>query len=374
MKKILLEEELKKIIFLSKYNKSKTLEENMKIFEQNPQAGIKAAESALVKDIQSLSKAEKSLLTKNIDDLAIVGKDGTYIQNSDDLLKKLQVGAIEGKELAKAQQAIFKSTSNPKIIDGLAPKFAKNMNQSAIEAKRLNRDLRSHLKQNGYGEAQINALQKANPKAFESATAKEIKQGAGQVKGQQVVKNEQAAEKALANTEAVDTAKKLGKWERFKNWVKANPKKAATWFGVGVTIGALAIFWKQIFPDEVLPVVDSPTADTPATGGGGGTGTGSTFRTCNDFPYTQGCRSEVVREIQNCLKTDANGNPLRADGLFGPRTAGALTKQGYATEVTKEVYDKIKANCGGTSSVGTTTSDTWSEDPFAGTASSELGD
>ena len=85
--------------------------------------------------------------------------------------------------------------------------------------------------------------------------------------------------------------------------------------------------------------------------GGGGNGGGTTYSNCTDYPYKKGCQSTVVSEVQSCLG-------LSADGKFGPKTEKTLKDKGYGTEITKEVYDKIKANCGGTSSSSTTTTTT----------------
>jgi hypothetical protein len=69
---------------------------------------------------------------------------------------------------------------------------------------------------------------------------------------------------------------------------------------------------------------------------------------CINFPYTIGCSSPIIAEVQECLK-------ITADGIFGNQTLKALTDGGYGTEITKEVYDKIKANCGKTNDNTTTT-------------------
>ena len=75
-------------------------------------------------------------------------------------------------------------------------------------------------------------------------------------------------------------------------------------------------------------------------------------KVCRDFPYTMGCKSPIIAEVQGCLK-------LTADGIFGPKTLSGLQNGGYGNSITKEVYDKIKANCGKTddNTTITTTSD-----------------
>jgi hypothetical protein len=63
------------------------------------------------------------------------------------------------------------------------------------------------------------------------------------------------------------------------------------------------------------------------------------YTNCTDFPYKKKCSSPIVAEVQKCLG-------LTDDGRFGPKTEQALIKAGYGSEITKEVYDKIKEKCG----------------------------
>ena len=66
------------------------------------------------------------------------------------------------------------------------------------------------------------------------------------------------------------------------------------------------------------------------------------FKDCSDFPYKRGCKSSVIAEVQKCLG-------LSDDGIFGSKTEQALISGGYGSEITKEVYDKIKTKCSSTS-------------------------
>ena len=60
----------------------------------------------------------------------------------------------------------------------------------------------------------------------------------------------------------------------------------------------------------------------------------------------------MVAEVQKCLG-------LVDDGKFGPKTEKALSDGGYGTELTQDVYNKIKEKCG---TGGTTTTTTLSPD------------
>jgi hypothetical protein len=136
-------------------------------------------------------------------------------------------------------------------------------------------------------------------------------------------------------------------------------KKVIMW-AVVATVGAYyLVSWlkKQgIFVDvkeDVNKIDDSNNGgntggDTGGSNTGGGTGGGTNYTACTDFPYKKGCSSTVVAEVQKCLG-------LPNDGKFGPKTEKALTAGGYGTEITQDVYNKIKEKCG---TSGTTTSTT----------------
>jgi hypothetical protein len=67
---------------------------------------------------------------------------------------------------------------------------------------------------------------------------------------------------------------------------------------------------------------------------------------CTTFPYKRGCKNNDLVEIQKCLG-------ISSDGKFGKDTERALKNKGYDTIITKELYDKIMANCGNTTTTTT---------------------
>ena len=172
--------------------------------------------------------------------------------------------------------------------------------------------------------------------------------------------------KTLTNKDLEGIKSILGKhWEYIKEMYKqgktlAQVRKWAVRLGLG--LGAVYLLWKWLGKDNgcnplteiwdgtkciPIPPVPVPVPVTCPSGtvwngsscvrkGGGG---GTTFTNCTDFPYTKGCQSSIISEVQKCLG-------LSADGKFGSQTQQALIKGGYGTEITKEVYDKIKQKCG----------------------------
>ena len=59
----------------------------------------------------------------------------------------------------------------------------------------------------------------------------------------------------------------------------------------------------------------------------------SKFKDCTGT-YTQGCKSDVIKKVQGCLN-------IKPDGLFGPKTQGALESKGYKTGFTDADVDKL---------------------------------
>ena len=88
---------------------------------------------------------------------------------------------------------------------------------------------------------------------------------------------------------------------------------------------------------------DDSSTTVPAKPGG------SKYTDCSSYDINKqdiplGCKSPIVREIQKCLGLE----PKYQTGNFGPITMNAL---GGEKTITKEIYEKIKANCGSNSSV-----------------------
>ena len=85
--------------------------------------------------------------------------------------------------------------------------------------------------------------------------------------------------------------------------------------------------------------------DAKTTTGGGGTTKTSMYKNCTDFPFTFGCKSEKITEIQKCLGMEEKYQT----GNFGPITKAKLIEKEIndGTSITQEDYNKIMASCGG---------------------------
>jgi len=107
---------------------------------------------------------------------------------------------------------------------------------------------------------------------------------------------------------------------------------------VVVTIGGVSNSVPCKKPDPIV---------TTTTTGGPGPGP-NPYTPCSSFPYEKFCKSDKIKDIQKCLG-------LTADGKLGPGTEKALKAKGYSVPLTQSDYDKIMANCGGSSVTTTTT-------------------
>lgn len=87
------------------------------------------------------------------------------------------------------------------------------------------------------------------------------------------------------------------------------------------------------------------SSNVDTDGGGGNSGGGNSgggrvsrrYHDCPTGPYTQGCRSEVVRKVQKCIG-------VKDDSLFGPITQGALESKGFKNGFTDADVSKLCSN------------------------------
>ena len=136
-----------------------------------------------------------------------------------------------------------------------------------------------------------------------------------------------------------------------KDFKTGNGRYSGTWSEEGgkivMTIGS------NQYPMDCAGTENPEEEDNGNGNGNGNGGGGGNWTDCTSFPYKKGCRSNDIEKAQECL------GGLVVDGKFGRNTQDALVAKGYGTVLTQEVYDKIIANCGGTT---TTTTTIWTPD------------
>jgi hypothetical protein len=107
--------------------------------------------------------------------------------------------------------------------------------------------------------------------------------------------------------------------------------------------GDLTDVYQKFACDLVNNTTYCETQSSGGNSGGGNSGGGQQpspsprtgrYRNCPTGPYTEGCRSEVVRKVQVCLG-------VKDDSLFGPKTQGALESRGFPNGFTDADVEKI---------------------------------
>ena len=368
---------------LSNYNVKNTLTENV-VSILNEDAFTKALlkDTAIVaKDFEGVLQSMKAdaNIAKELETLKTGG-----VQTAEDLFAMIKLNKLSSEAKGFMNSAILKSgTKNTKMIELAAqdivksPAFAQKYFKSWVEGGGRP-GLEKALKQSGkYSEDAITQIViqteknlttlekmskvklKVNPKATEEIIAAS---GKSEKQVKELIKQDSFfAKKKKYFTDLYNRLKSRGiSKETLQRWKqrgflnkngKISWKKVALW---AVAIGISYNVLKDMLNKGGVFIDDTDTGGGNGNGnggngngnGGGNTG-GSTFKECADFPYKKGCSSSVVSEVQKCLG-------IGADGKFGSKTEKALTDGGYGTEITQDVYNKIKEKCGTGGTGGTT--------------------
>jgi hypothetical protein len=140
-----------------------------------------------------------------------------------------------------------------------------------------------------------------------------------------------------------------GKFFDDKKFVTGNDKYTGKWdetdSGIVITINGTdyAMSCEGFVPEDDCPEGQTWDGEKCVPSGGG---RGTTWTNCTSFPYKKGCKNNDIKKIQDCLG-------ITPDGKFGSETEKALKSKGYDVIITQEIYDKIMANCGGTTTTTT---------------------
>lgn len=373
----LINEDIQQMKLLINYNPKLTLTENKEVILEGGELG---------KLLQTMSKDTKVLLRAELEGLESVSKlvgDTKRFKNTDELLLSIQAGKTNANEILKD---VLKNPSKfankfPEIYKSASSNYAHQLMNStselAVKFKNATpADRKVLLQQSGYSKQaienitqEVRAIEKTNLKS--SIVNKGGKESSSELK--------------VATTDAKDALKQESHIVKFKDkfkeyynngkgrisdlkkkdWVKKgflkktgglgrpikwviSKRKILAWAAVaGVTYWILK---NWLSSQEIGEDDNNGGGDTGGGDTGGGTGGGTVYTNCTTFPYKKGCQNSAISEVQDCLG-------LTPDGKFGPNTESALIAKGYGKEITQDVYNKVKANCGG-STVSTTTTTT----------------
>jgi hypothetical protein len=378
-------EELKKQILLMNYNNKKTLTENIDeiLLEQGVIRDLVSMGKVAAHELEAFLKImnQDSKVSKALSKVKIHSGGVTGIKDSKDLLLAIKLNKLTPLLKGELELAILRSnTTNKSLIDAAASNLVRNpkfISKYSADISKGQAQYEKALKNAKYSDGAITSIVKQTESlGGKLKTAEDIAKTASKTSK---VAEEAAKVEALAKESYIAKYKRkfkeyydkgkgklsgIKKQEWFKKgFLKLNKKtgkyviskrKILAWAAVaGVTYFALKSWLSREGVDE--------DTNKNNTGGGGSNNTGNTnntnnkitYKKCSDFPYKKGCESPIISEVQKCLG-------VKVDGEFGDGTEKALVKGGYGTEITKEVYEKIKSKCGATPTVNTTTTTTLS--------------
>ena len=382
-------DELKRQILLMNYNNKKTLTENIDeiLSEQGVIKDLVSTGSIVARELEGVLKTmmKDSKVAKDLKNVEIYkGGVKTGVRTAEELINAIKLNKLSSSLKGELELAILRSkTTNRTLIDSAASNLARNqkfINKYTAEIRQGQSQYEAALKRAGYSDEAITSIvQQTESLGGKIKTAEEI----GKDLGKDLGKDSKDLGKDLGK-DSKDLGKDLGKdldksgqniiddvlknptkpkryWRtKFKKWGWIDEAGKLTSKGrrrIVQVLGAAALIWwlksdnddekiPKPIPEPIpkpIPVVDPNPIVNP------------TYTNCTDFPYKKGCQSPIIAEVQKCLG-------LTNDGKFGPNTEQKLKSLGYGVEITKEVYDKIKLNCGSSTNTITTPTTTLSYD------------
>ena len=376
-------ENINDIILKSKllfnYDTKKTLTENVNENLKSNELGEAAVELA-----ENLSSIR--LLAGSADDVALKAMGGQIIsqlggtplktirgvaiKNADEFLDAVRNTTLNRKAMSDIAKSLMKITPSPTgaLRQSLTSKAADIAFKDARYAAKNGDELANTLKSKGYQ----NDIAEEIGKKFDAKKARQARRGGGNPppnppNNPPIPPNHPPIPLNPNNLNGIKSV--LGKhWTYIEEMYRKGATRAYVrkWvIGMGLSVVAFMMLWNKLTGDDdrcpegtyfdgtkCVPI-PKPN-DCPAGTHWNGAkcvpdkGPVPPPKVCTDFPYTMGCKSPIIAEVQDCLK-------LSADGIFGPKTLRGLQNGGYGNSITKEVYDKIKANCGKTDDNTTTT-------------------
>ena len=388
-------DELKRQVLLMNYDNKKTLTENIDeiLSEQGVIKDLVSAGSLVAKELEGVLKTMMAdeKVAKQLKNVELsTGGVKTGVRTAEELISAIKLNKLTSSLKGELELAILHSkTTNKTLVDAAASNLVRNqkfLSKYATELSQGQAQYEKALKNAGYSEEAITSIVKQTESIGGKLKSAEDIAKTGKVgeTGKAFEGGSKAAEQSSKTTALAKESYIQRFKDKFKEYYNSGKGKLSSlkkkqWFQKGflkynkslgkfviskrkmlawAAVAGVTYFAMKDWLNQNGLVEDPNKTDDGGGNGGGGNGGGNggggngggktTYSNCTDYPYKKGCQSTVVSEIQGCLG-------LSTDGKFGPKTEKALTDKGYGTEITKEVYDKIKANCGSSSSTTTTT-------------------
>jgi len=319
MKNIILEE-INRTKLLMTYDTKNTLNENLKsndvfsfnknLINENTRAilkglGLNVVDDAGLRALKNAGNANYLNAVKFLDDPVILANSGFARGNVDDLIS-----------------AMAKGTLTPAQASGIAKGLLKKGEiQGKLRISLTNKAADMGIEKLGYATMETKKIKKSLiRKGYDPAIADEIALRVSAKTGKIPVKPKDVDD-AIQNIPNVPEPLKKSAWPNWTKWA----------LGIGLSVGVAALLY-SLFSDSETPPPTPPTpTPTPPSPGN--------YTYCPDFPFTKFCKNEKISEIQKCIGAVP-------DRFYGPKTERKLIEKGYPTTITKEVFDKIMADCG----------------------------
>jgi len=384
-------DELKRQVLLMNYDNKKTLTENIDEILNEGGGVIKdlvSTGSLVAKELEGVLQTmmKDSKVADALKEVELFkGGTKTGVRTAEELISAIKLNKLTSSLKGELELAILHSkTTNKTLVDAAASNLVRNqkfLSKYATELSQGQAQYEKALKTAGYSDEAITSIVKQTESIGGKLKSAEDIAKTGKVgeTGKAFEGGSKAAEQSSKTTALAKESYIQRFKDKFKEYYNSGKGKLSSlkkkqWFQKGFlkynkSLGKFVISKRKMLAWAAVAgvtyfamkdwlnqngLVEDPNQTDDGGGNGGGNGGGgngggkTTYSNCTDYPYKKGCQSTLVSEVQGCLG-------LSADGKFGPKTEKALTDKGYGTEITKEVYDKIKANCGSSTSSTTTT-------------------
>jgi hypothetical protein len=338
---------------LVNYNPKLTLTENLLIKED--------AIGKAIADIVHDGKVPLSDFAKNyMRELPVVKQTGKsfedFLLGFGGLEKATKTTFVQQllKDSNYIKDAVKTDATMVKLINSASESLAKQLAAGGGELGREFKKLKTlpeqklFLKNKGYRPDVINNVLKD-----EKLIAKDItKTGESVAKKEALAKETRISKNSEKFKEYYDGGKGRISDLKKKDWVKKGFLKKTGGLGrpiKGVISKRKILAWAAVAGVTYLVMkwwlnkngVVEKEDEVVKTDDGGGQGGGTTYTNCSSFPYKKGCVSPIIGEVQKCLG-------LSVDNKFGPQMVSSLSLNNYGTEISEDVYNKIKSKCGST--------------------------
>lgn len=242
---------------------------------------------AVAKEMQTGIRTTEELgkMTQELSRLKMTTTAGAEIKTFDELVGAIKSGLLDTEQIGQAKIAIFKSTSNPEIINNLStelrhdPSFQKVLRNSA---KKEGKNVEQYLKDRGYPEDKIKKMvdtptvaqnqKSVNVQNVTGDVTININYGAGDIKNMSkettqmlndaVKQNKTTVETALTDVTGVDKTGRIIKILKGSKFIRRTIRKGLLkTLLIGGAVSIAAIYFMSINKNDNIPDLPQKVTD-----------------------------------------------------------------------------------------------------------------